>query len=75
MNDAAAVDALLADMPEVLTMEEISDLLRVSTATVLRWTKDDGLKVLVLGERIRRIRKVDLHAFLVQADSIKETNG
>lgn len=75
MNDAAAVDELLADMPEVLTQEEIADLLRVSTATVLRWQREAGLKTLVLGERLRRVRKADLRAFLVTADAMEEPDA
>ncbi len=75
MNDAAAVDALLADLPEVLTPEEISDLLRVSTATVLRWQREYGLKTLVLGERLRRVRKTDLRAFLITADTMEERDA
>lgn len=75
VNDAAAVDALLADLPEVLTPEEISDLLRVSTATVTRWQRDSGLKTLVLGERLRRVRKTDLRAFLITADQMEEPDA
>lgn len=75
MNDAAAVDALLADLPEVLTPEEISDLLRVSTATVLRWQREYGLKTLVLGERLRRVRKTDLRDFLIAADTMEERDA
>lgn len=75
MNDPAAIDALLEDLPEVLTMDEIADLLRVSTATVLRWQKDNGLRAIVLSERLRRVRKADLREFLVQADNIEESNG
>ncbi len=75
VNDAAAVDELLADLPEVLTLEEIADLLRVSTATVLRWQHKAGLKTLVLGERLRRVRKADLRDFLVTADGIEESDA
>lgn len=75
VNDADAVDALLADLPEVLTPEEISDLLRVSTATVTRWQRDSGLKTLVLGERLRRVRKTDLRAFLITADQMEEPDA
>ena len=75
VNDPAAVDALLAELPEVLTLEEIADLLRVSTTTVMRWHRDNGLKALVLSERIRRVRKADLHDFLVQTDQIQEDHG
>ncbi|MCV7451184.1 helix-turn-helix domain-containing protein [Micrococcus luteus] len=75
MNDVAAVDELLADLPEVLTLEEIADLLRVSTATVLRWQHKAGLKTLVLGERLRRVRKADLRDFLVTADGIEESDA
>ncbi|CAM3563858.1 DNA-binding protein [Micrococcus flavus] len=75
MNDVAAVDELLADLPEVLTLEEIADLLRVSTATVLRWQREAGLKTLVLGERLRRVRKTDLRAFLITADEMEERDA
>nr|WP_260399384.1 helix-turn-helix domain-containing protein [Micrococcus flavus] len=56
-------------------MEEIADLLRVSTATVLRWQREAGLKTLVLGERLRRVRKTDLRAFLITADEMEERDA
>lgn len=75
MNDAATVDELLADLPEVLTLDEIATLLRVSPNTVLKWQREDGLKTLVLGERLRRVRKADLREFLIQADTAEEPHG
>lgn len=75
MNDPQAVEELLADLPEVLTLEEIADLLRVSNATVLRWQREHGLRSLVLGSRIRRVRKADLREFLIRSDEIEETNA
>lgn len=75
MNDPQAVDELLSDLPEVVTFEEIAELLRVSPATVLRWQREQGLKTLVLGSRIRRVRKTDLREFLLHGDDIEESDG
>ena len=73
VNDPAAVDALLAEMPEVLTIDEIATLFRVSKNTVLKW-QHEGLKMLTLGERIRRVRKIDLREFLLHADDVEESD-
>ena len=74
MNDPEAVDALLADLPDVLTIDEIAELLRVSNSTVLRW-QPEGLKVLTLSERVRRVRKPDLRAFLLRTNDAEESDG
>lgn len=78
MNDPDAIDELLADQPEVLTLDEVRELLRVSNNTVLKWQREHHLKVIVLGERLRRVRKSDLRTFLIRADEIdeaEESNG
>lgn len=74
MNDPVTVEALLADLPELLTIDEIAELLRVSNSTVLRW-QPEGLKVLTLSERVRRVRKADLREFLLRTNDAEEPNG
>jgi len=61
-----AVDALLADQPEMLTPDEVADLLRVTTHTVARWRREGQLKTFTMG-RIVRITKDDLRIFLQAA--------
>lgn len=74
MNDPVAVDALLADLPELLTVDEIAELFRVSNSTVLRW-QPEGLKMLTISERVRRVRKSDLRAFLLRDGNPEESDG
>jgi len=61
-----AVDALLADQPEMLTPDEVADLLRVTPHTVARWRREGQLKTFTMG-RIVRITKDDLRIFLQAA--------
>lgn len=72
MNDPEAIDELLADLPNLATAEELADLMRVKPQTVLKWTKDNGLKSITVGTRIRRFRKADVRGFLLRADEINE---
>lgn len=72
MNDPEAIDDLLADLPNLTTTEELAELMRVKPQTVLKWTKDNGLKSITVGLRIRRFRKTDVRSFLLRADEINE---
>lgn len=74
MNNPQAIDELLSELPDVLTPEEVADLMRVSVDTVARWAKQYGLQVLDVGPRMRRVRKVDLRAFLLSGDEIPESS-
>jgi len=66
-----AVDALLADQPDMLTPDEVADLLRVTLHTVARWRREGQLKAFTIG-RIVRIQKDDLRTFL--QDAYKKPN-
>lgn len=63
-NDA--VDALLADQPEVMTPPEVAELLRVSQQTIARWRRDGQLRAFTMGRTVR-IRKEDLRQMLLAA--------
>ena len=65
MNRDTTIDALLEEQPDVLSPDEVAQLLRVSSQTVLRWVQDGQLAVITLGPRLRRIRKGDLREFLL----------
>ena len=52
----------LKELPEILTVSDVADYLKVSTRTVTRLIKDNKLKKLPVG-RIR-IHKIDLLDFL-----------
>lgn len=71
MNDPNAIDGLLAGVPDVLTTEEVAELMRVERPTVLRWANEYGLKVLSIGTRVKRIRKEDLREFLLHSDELE----
>ena len=68
MNDPNAIDSLLSDMPEVLIINEIADLMRVDASTVSQWSKNYGLKIITIGPRTRRVRRADLREFLLHSD-------
>lgn len=73
MNNPEAIDELLADLPNLATTDEIAELMRVKPQTVLKWTKDNGLKSITVGARIRRFRKKDLRDFFLNSDEITDT--
>jgi len=68
MNDPKAVESLLDGLPDVLTTEEVANLMRVDTSTVIRWSRDYGLRIIAIGPRLRRIRLEDLREFLLTSD-------
>lgn len=72
MNDPQAVGSLLEEQPELLTTDGISELMRVSQGTVLRWLKDQGLPVITLGPRVNRVQLARFREWLLQADEIKD---
>ena len=59
------LSASLAEEQSFLTPKEVSDFLRVSTQTVLRWIKEGKLPAYKVG-RAWRISKVDLDKWLNQ---------
>ncbi|MGP5411909.1 helix-turn-helix domain-containing protein [Glutamicibacter ardleyensis] len=72
MNSQEAVEDILSPLPELATTEEVADLMRVKQQTVLKWTKDHGLKCITVGARVRRFRKKDLREFLLNSDEAGE---
>ncbi|MGP5383982.1 helix-turn-helix domain-containing protein [Glutamicibacter arilaitensis] len=75
MNDPEAVDDLLKDLPEWSLTEEIADLMRVKAQTVLKWTREYGLKSVSIGQRVRRYRKKDVRDFLLRSDEAGDEAG
>ncbi len=63
-NDA--VEALLANQPEMMTPQEVADLLRVSQQTIARWRREGHLRAFTMGRTVR-IRKEDLRQMLQTA--------
>ena len=57
------LDRLLADLPDLLTPEEVGELLRLKRATIFRWLSDGTLPGFKLGSNWR-IDKVALHRFM-----------
>lgn len=68
MNDPEAVEDLISELPEWATTEEIADVMRVKAQTVLKWSRDYGLKSVSVGQRLRRYRKKDIREFLLRSD-------
>lgn len=58
-------DKKVADLPELLTLEEASEYLKCHPNTLRQWDKKGILPAIRLGERrVRRYKKEDLRAFL-----------
>lgn len=72
MNDPKAVDSLLDGQPDLLTTDEIAELMRVSQGTVLRWIKEQGLPVITVGPRLRRVQLPHFREWLLKADEIND---
>lgn len=68
MNDPKAVESLLDGMPDVLTTDEVAQLMRVDSSTVIRWSRDYGLRIIAIGPRLKRVRLADLRDFLLTSD-------
>jgi excisionase family DNA binding protein len=55
----------LDELPELLTIEEVSDILRVSKITLKRWGKKGKLSALRINSRgDRRYKKAEIMRFL-----------
>jgi excisionase family DNA binding protein len=55
---------LFDDSPDILTTEEVANVLRVSTSTVVRWATDEGLSCIQVGPRLHRFPKWSVKEFL-----------
>lgn len=75
MNDSDVVDALLEGAPDLLTTEEVADLLRVTQPTVLGWCRKSGLRSIAVGSRVRRVRRADLRDFLINNDDSSDSGS
>ena len=58
-------------MERFLKLSEVQGMLGVSRSTVWRWTAENGLKVVRVGN-VTRIRESDLQAFLSRHESANE---
>jgi len=58
-------------MEHIFTLSEVRTMLHVSRATLWRWTAENGLKVVRVGN-VTRIRESDLLAFLKRHESAGE---
>lgn len=55
------------ELPEYLTLKEVSDLLKVHENTLRNWDKNGTLKAIRIGGRkIRRYKKEDIIKFMEQ---------
>ena len=54
---------MMAGQDQFLRLKEVQAMLGVSRSTVWRWTAEQGLKVVRVGN-VTRIRETDLQAFL-----------
>jgi excisionase family DNA binding protein len=57
------------DLPEYLTLKEVSDLLKVHENTLRNWDRNGTLKAIRIGGRkIRRYKKDDIVKFMESND-------
>ena len=49
---------------DILTIKEVSKILKVSTRTVYRWIDDGDLKVARIGRKTYRVFESDLRKFI-----------
>ena len=54
---------------KLLTIEEVADILRVSTRTIVRYIESGRLKASKIG--VWRIKKSDIHLFLEETSNKK----
>ena len=58
------------ELPEYLTLKELSDLLKVHENTLRNWDKNGTLRAIRIGgRRIRRYKKEDIIKFMEQSKS------
>lgn len=55
---------ILDTAPELMTTEEVAQLLRVSTATVIRWVAHHDLRCVQVGSKLHRFPKWCVQEFV-----------
>lgn len=73
MNDPELIDKLIEDIPEVASVQEVAELLRVREVSISKWIRQGHLKAFRAGKRVVRIPKAQLREFLITADSMEDT--
>ena len=61
-------------MDELLTMAEVSDLLKVSRNTVYRWGAEGRLQTVKTASGTVRVKRRDLEAFIAGGTAHKQNN-
>lgn len=56
-------------MQELLSIKEVASALSVTIETVRRWCREGKLKHVKLGEKLLRVKKGDLEAFIHTGNS------
>lgn len=59
---------------DMYTMAQVAKLLQVSLKTVWTWTRNGSLASVRLGERLVRIRRSDLEAFMIRDQGEKQVH-
>lgn len=54
---------------KLLTIEEVAEILRVSTRTIVRYIENGRLKASKIG--VWRIKRLDMNAFLEETSNVK----
>lgn len=63
------VDAL-EDAPDLLTAEEVAQIFRVTSSTVLRWVAEQDLKCIQVGPKLHRFPKWCIEEYLSNAAKV-----
>lgn len=72
MNDSTKKKIKLEDLPDLLTVREVSDLLRVSPLTIKRWGKRGKLPAIRINSRGDRRYKKEAVLWLLGMQSKEE---
>lgn len=54
----------MAQLPELMTVPEVADALRLTDETVHRWAREGKLPAVVLPSGLKRFRRTDIEAIL-----------
>ncbi len=62
----------MQDENEMLTADEVSNIMKVHIRTVRKWVKDGKIAVVEIGSREYRIRRSELNRFISESEHKKK---
>jgi len=62
----------MQDENEMLTADEVSNIMKVHIRTVRKWVKDGKIAIVEIGSREYRIRRSELNRFILESEHKKK---